>query len=190
MISHIRGTVLEIGDGFIVVDTTGGLGYRVFCPARVIGKLSAGDDLGLYTHLAVRENSQDLYGFTDRRELNMFELLIDISGIGPKAGIAILEAATVDTLVSAVRSQDHSILTKVSGIGPKNAQKIILELQNKIDRLGDANAATDSIDDLEVFEALEALGFDRRAIQATLKSPELADLDSQAKIRQAIKLLG
>ena len=190
MIGHLSGTVVEVGDTYLLLSV-GGVGYKVYVTEASVRDASLSSTLSLYTHLAVRETALDLYGFPTRNELDFFELLIGISGIGPKVGLSILNAALPETLYMAIVNDDTSVLTKVSGIGKKNAQKIILELKNKIDRFaGSFEGSTQSTDDIELFETLEALGYDSRSIQELMKSGELADLDIKSKIALAIKLLG
>ena len=190
MIGHLSGTVIEAGDTYLLLSV-GGVGYKVYVTEASVRDASLSSTLSLYTHLAVRETALDLYGFPTRNELEFFELLIGISGIGPKVGLSILNAALPETLYMAIVNDDTSVLTKVSGIGKKNAQKIILELKNKIDRFsGTFEGSTQSTDDIELFETLEALGYDSRSIQELMKSGELADLDIKSKIALAIKLLG
>jgi len=189
MIGHLSGTVIEAGDTYILLSV-GGVGYKVYGTEASLRDASLSSTLSLYTHLAVRETALDLYGFPTRNELEFFELLIGISGIGPKVGLSILNAALPETLYMAIVNDDTSVLTKVSGIGKKNAQKIILELKNKIDKFsGTFEGSTQSTDDIELFETLEALGYDSRSIQELMKSGELADLDIKSKIALAIKLL-
>ena len=168
-----------------------GVGYEVACPTALVTSSQVDDHVSVYTHLAVRENALDLYGFATKQELEFFQLLITISGIGPKVGLSIINAALPETLYAAIKQRDTSVLTKVSGIGKKNAEKIILELQNKVDRFaGSFEGADQSTHDIEVFEALEALGFDSRSIQEVLKNEALGGLAGSEKIKQAIKLLG
>jgi len=190
MIGHLSGTVIETAGTYILLSV-GGVGYKVHVTEASVRDASLSSTMSLYTHLAVRETALDLYGFPTRNELDFFELLIGISGIGPKVGLSILNAALPETLYSAIVNDDTSVLTKVSGIGKKNAQKIILELKNKIDRFaGSFEGSTQSTDDIEVFEALEALGFDPRSIQEVLKMEELSVLSGSAKIKEVIKMLG
>ncbi len=189
MIGHLHGTIVDITGNALIVSTMG-VGYEVSCKDTLVTKTLVDDHISLFTHLAVRENALDLYGFETKEELEFFQLLITISGIGPKVGLSILNATTPQDLYTAIKNKDTSVLTKVSGIGKKNAEKIVLELQNKIDQFAGSFNEEQSGIDLEVFEALEALGYDTRSIQETLKNPSLGDLETSAKIKQAIKLLG
>lgn len=190
MIGHLSGEVVEVIDGYVLLSV-GGVGYKVYGTEASLRDASLSSTISLYTHLSVRETALDLYGFPTRQELEFFELLIGISGIGPKVGLSILNSALPETLYMAIVNDDTSVLTKVSGIGKKNASKIILELKNKIDRFaGSFEHSTQSTDDIEVFEALEALGYNPRDVQEILKSEELSGLTGSAKIKEAIKMLG
>ena len=140
------------------------VGYKLFVGARAI-ELKERHDISFYTYLAVRENSMELFGFLTFVDLQLFELLISISGIGPKVGLSIMDLTTPESLKRAVISEQTDELTKVSGIGKKIAQKIILELKNKIEKI--EIASTENSDDIEIYETLEALGFDRHEIRKT-----------------------
>lgn len=190
MIGHLQGTILsKEGSQFII--SVMGVGYKVSCPESLALSLSIDDHASVFTYLAVRETALDLYAFETKQELEFFELLITISGIGPKVGLSIINAALPETLYLAIKQEDTSVLTKVSGIGKKNAQKIILELKNKVDKFaGSFENMEQNTQDIEVFEALEALGFEPRAIQEVLKHEQLQNLETSAKIKESIKLLG
>ena len=189
MIGHLTGSVIETGDSSLLLSV-GGVGYKVYTTEASLRDASLSTELSLYTYLAVRETALDLYGFPTRSELEFFELLIGISGIGPKVGLSILNAALPETLYTAVVNEDTSVLTKVSGIGKKNASKIILELKNKIDRFaGQFEGQTTTSEDIEVFEALEALGYNPRSVQELMKSGQLEGLSTNEKIKKALRLL-
>ena len=189
MIGYLHGTVHETNPNHAIVVCSG-VGYLVYGSTATLQCCIPDTDVRLFVHTVVREQALDLYGFVEAREKSLFELLITISGIGPKVALAILNATTPEHLVSAVLSKDSSVLTKVSGIGKKNAEKIILELENKIDErwIGEGQSANN--EDLEVFEALEALGYRSRSIQEILAREEVSSLtDTGEKIKVAIKLL-
>lgn len=190
MIGHLTGNVLDVMDGGVLLNVQG-VGYKVSTTDQTTSYLEKNQTVSLYTHLAVREQALDLYGFLTKQEIDFFELLITISGIGPKGALGILSVADPITLYTAIKKEDATVLTKVSGIGKKNADKIILELQKKVAKFdvefGDNQAAEY---DMEVFDALEALGFDSRSIQKALQEDSLRGLDTSAKIKAAIKLLG
>ena len=143
----------------------------------------------MWTHLAVRENALDLYGFIERSELEFFEMLITISGIGPKSALGILSVAPVDTLRRAISSGDTSYLTKVSGIGRKNAEKIVVELRDKLGAI-DANAGGTLREEVDALSALEALGYSAREAREALKAVGNNAISTQEKLKAALKSLG
>ncbi len=133
MYYYIKGTLVHKGDNFIVVDASG-VGYRIFTSLDCIEKSPhTGSDVTVYTHLNVREDAMELYGFYTEEERKMFLMLIGVSGVGPKAGLALLSVASPQRLAMAIVSGDEKLLTKASGVGPKAAKRIILELKDKID---------------------------------------------------------
>ncbi|MBV22421.1 MAG: Holliday junction branch migration protein RuvA [Parcubacteria group bacterium] len=191
MIAQLKGEVAEIS-GNSVVLMVGGVGYRVNVMPETIEEIrkSGNKVISLKTHLAVRETSLDLYGFLNADELEFFEMLISISGIGPKSGLAILSVADVSTLKTAVSSGDSSYLTKVSGIGRKSAGKIILELK---DKLGAIDSKSDSAlmrDEIETLEALQALGYSTREAREAMKKISKTATNSGERIKEALKILG
>ncbi len=183
MIASLNGKITLIKDNYLILDVNG-LGYKVFVGSVVV-ELREKENIFLYTHLAVRENSLELFGFNNFTKLQLFELLISISGIGPKAGISILDITTPESLKRAVISGNTEELTKVSGIGKKIAGKIILELQNKIEKIETLKSENY---DIEVYETLERLGFNRNLIRQTLT--QLQSKTTDEKIKEALKLLG
>lgn len=185
MIYSLNGKIILVQKDFAVVDVAG-VGYKVFVGSLAL-ELQNNKNIFLYTYQAVRENALDLFGFKTIAELQLFELLISISGIGPKVGLAILSVTTPASLKRAVISENTDDLTKVSGIGKKNAQKIIIELANKVDKIEVEVSADDGFD-LETYETLEALGFDRTEIREALKN--IDHNSDENKIKQALRLLG
>lgn len=135
MIARLTGTPLQVGGG-LVIDVDG-VGYRVSVPASVFAALPLdGGKVTLLTRMLVREDDISLYGFTDEVELRVFELLLTVSGIGPKVALALLSALSADDLSRAVASEDVRTLTKVPGVGAKTAQRMVLELREKLQALG------------------------------------------------------
>ncbi|MEK7607684.1 MAG: Holliday junction branch migration protein RuvA [Patescibacteria group bacterium] len=190
MITHIQGIVLHKAERSAVI-VVGGLGYKVFLTEITIEKLREGKEASLWTHLAIREDSQTLYGFPSKDELHFFELLISISGIGPKTALGILNVSSVSNIRKAVLTDDTSHLTKVSGIGKKIADKIVLELRGK---LGVESAdGADSIslrDEVDALEALKALGYGHREAREAMKEIDPSVTDTGERVKKALKLLG
>jgi holliday junction DNA helicase RuvA len=189
MISSLSGTIRYKNPHSLVIDV-GGVGYKVFVETGMALEAELGESVFLWTHLAVRETALDLFGFSERESLELFELLITISGIGPKTALGILNVATPATLRQAVSTGDTSYLTRVSGIGKKNAEKIVLELKDKLhvaesDKVGQRQARADS----DVLEALISLGYPERDARAALKEIP-ADIDSTSgRVKAALKSL-
>jgi Holliday junction DNA helicase RuvA len=195
MISVLKGTVIEIGSRTIVIEVNG-IGYKMAMTEDGIRSMKQSAKTTLWTHLAVREDAQDLYGFTSKKERDFFELLITISGIGPKTALNILSLVASDTLANAIRDGSTAHLVKVSGIGRKTAEKIVLELRDKMggfaggeDTLGGMSGDADAI------EALKALGYSadeaREAIKKVTSSKDGKKIaDTGAKVKAALKVLG
>nr|NIN65222.1 Holliday junction branch migration protein RuvA [Anaerolineae bacterium]NIN95418.1 Holliday junction branch migration protein RuvA [Anaerolineae bacterium]NIQ78396.1 Holliday junction branch migration protein RuvA [Anaerolineae bacterium] len=132
MISTLQGTVAFRGDNFVIVET-GGVGFKVHIPTPLLSRWgTAGRRVSLYTYLHLRENEVSLYGFDTQEALGFFELLLSVSGIGPKVALGILSATSVEALRSAIASGDTDSLSQLPGIGRKTAQRIILDLRGKL----------------------------------------------------------
>lgn len=190
MIGKLTGHISFIGSNYVILDVSG-VGYKVFAPLETIRTLSKQEEvISVFTHLAVRENALDMYGFLTQSELDFFEMLITVSGIGPKSAVGILSVAPIDTLKSAVASGDTSYLTKVSGIGKRNAEKIVLELRDKLGALEYTQEETTlHKEESEAVAALEALGYPTKDAREAIKATSDAQT-TEEKIRAALKNLG
>ncbi len=190
MISHLRGTILEVTERYAVLEV-GGMGYKVYCAVDTLAGLRAGVEAALHTYLAVREDALDLYGFPTADEKNFFELLISVSGIGPRSALGILSVATTDTLKRAIGTGDTSYLTKVSGIGRKTAEKVVLELRDKMRAHVDMKETPHALRaESDVVEALKALGYSQNEARDALKEVTDEHVGTNARIREALKILG
>lgn len=166
MIYNVRGTLTYCDQNFAVVEC-GGVGFKCFTTLttlREIGKV--GNEVNLYTHLSVREDAMDLFGFASKEELESFRLLISVSGIGPKAAVAILSEMTPDRLAVCIASGDAKMLTKAQGVGKKTAERVVLELKDKMGAIGSSDVAAaaaagsaEGTDSAEAVQALVALGY-------------------------------
>lgn len=188
MIGYIEGEVLYKDDRSLIIST-GGIGYTLAATQAAIAEKKEGDRIALWTHLAVKEDALDLYGFTERNELTLFRLLIAISGIGPKSALNILSLADVGTLAHAIASGDGSYLTKVSGIGKKLAEKIVLELREKMGSLAETGAPI-SHKETEAIDALEALGYAPRDTRELIRGLTKEHATTEEIIRKALQTLG
>jgi Holliday junction DNA helicase RuvA subunit len=191
MIAHLSGTLFFASDRFVVVDV-GGVGYKVRVTLDTLRELRAKADkkVSLWTHTVVREDVLDLYGFQNESELEFFELLISVSGIGPKSALGILNIAPVEHLREAIAQGDASALTKVSGIGSKSAQKIVLELRDKVGGRGDEIMSGTLREEHFSIEGLVALGYAEREAREALKGIPADIKGTSARIKHALKDLG
>jgi len=186
MIGHIKGTVLETNTEYALIDV-GHIGYIVFATPDTLHTIGKTKTVALWTHLAVRENALDLYGFIEKDELEVFELLLSVSGIGPKSALGILSITTVETLRKAVAEENSTYLTKVSGIGKKTAQKIVIELKDKLGAGGESDSLKG---DEDALEALVAMGYSLSEVRKALRSLPQTLEGSNERLREALKLLG
>jgi len=192
MISFLKGKILNIGEGYIIV-TVNNIGYKVFINTAMQDNVNMGQEIEIYTHQNVREDALDLYGFKNMEELELFEQLLSISGIGPKSALGVLAIALVDEIKESISRGDPALLTKVSGIGRKTAERVVLELREKIRQeagskgvrmnTGGGVASGDEID------ALMALGYSLSQARQALREVDEKIKDSGERIRAALKKL-
>lgn len=197
MYYYVNGTVAEIDAGLAVIDCSG-VGYACATTNYTLSQLKKGAPAKLYTYLNVREDAMELFGFADQSELRSFKLLIGVSGVGPRAALSILSAVTPQQLALAVVTEDEKALTAANGIGKKIAQRVILELKDKLAReeaLGStsvkggapAMAAVPHSKKNEAQSALAVLGYGSAEIAAALKDINMEALTLEDIIRQALK---
>jgi Holliday junction DNA helicase RuvA len=189
MIARLEGKIKMKSERFLIIDVSG-VSYKVFTTPKTLKKAPKKDEIfSLWTHLHVRENALELYGFEEYQEMEFFEMLIQISGIGPKSAIGVLSVAPLDTLKKAISFGETSYLTKVSGIGRKTAEKIVLELKEKLGEL-EGQAGGMFKEDQDVLGALESLGYSRQEAREALKqTPETIEGTSN-RVKEALKILG
>lgn len=187
MISQITGQIIHKADKFVIVETNN-IGYKVFATTELLSVAKQDKTLKIWTYLAVRENALDLYGFVDKKELDFFELLITISGVGPKTALNILNVATVDSLRKAISTGETAHLTKVSGLGKKMADKIVLELKGK---LGTYEEVTLGLkEEIDALEALKSLGYSHREAREALQEIDKSLTSTSDRVKAALKHLG
>ena len=188
MIAHLRGKILIRGDDFIVLDVNG-VGYRVRVPSSTLDTLGeVGTEAEVFTHLHVREDDLSLFGFATEDELALFELLLTVSGIGPRAALGALSSATPNTIRVAIAQNDLGVLTGIPGIGKKTAQRLILELKGKVD-LSEGEFAEVSPTDQEVIAALVNLGYSAAEAQRAARAVPPTEKDVEERIRAALRYL-
>ena len=193
MYYYVNGTVAEIGPNLAVIDC-GGVGYACATTNYTLAQLKRGEPAKLYTYLHVREEIFDLYGFSTQAELSSFKMLLGVSGVGPKAALAILSSGTPDQLALSIVTGDEKSLTGVPGIGKKIAQRIILELKDKLAkeqtgfdaRMGTLSPIPAVGKSQEAASALAVLGYSSQEISAALKGVDAA-LPVEEMIRIALK---
>lgn len=185
MFATIEGTITYRDETFAIVENAG-IGYKVFLTSYALGKTALIERVRLHVYTYVREDSLALYGFLERGELKMFELLLSVSGIGPKAALGILAIADPKTIRAAIIQKDPSVLTRVSGIGKKTAERVILDLGNKIEDLPEQETQS-VLGDNEVLDALTAMGYSIYEAREAVKRIPQTITDTGEKIKYALK---
>lgn len=186
MIGSIKGQIILKKDRFVLVDVAG-VGYKAnVSPSDSAFLKKIGDEVFFWTYLHVREDALDLFGFSEYKELEFFQMLLSVSGIGPRSALTILGIATTETLKKAIGSGDISYLTKISGIGKKTAEKIVIELRDKLE---EDNSDGSLQNELDVMEALKSLGYSQSEVREALKKVQI-DADTNTKVKEALKILG
>lgn len=187
MIAYVEGKVLELGETYLVIQV-GAVGLQVYVPSTLRAKARAGETLVLFTHLVVREDLMALYGFETPLEREFFGLLLGVNGVGPRLAISILSVLSVDAIRRAILSEQPEVLSRVPGVGRKNAQKIILSLQGKVTAEGLEGVRPMVEVDQEVLEALTSLGYSVVEAQTAVQSiPKDAPMDLEERLKLALR---
>ncbi|OHA22705.1 MAG: Holliday junction DNA helicase RuvA [Candidatus Taylorbacteria bacterium RIFCSPLOWO2_12_FULL_43_20] len=192
MISRITGRVVWKDTDHIIVEVNS-IGYKIFSSSDVLEKIKgvSPDSITLWTHHAVREDSEDLYGFFDKTELDFFELLLTVSGIGPKTALTVLNLSPISSLSSAIRSGDPHLLSKSSGMGLKRAEKIVLELKDKLSPSEESWDRSENMrDENDALEALKSLGYSDKQSREALKKIDKNLSGTGEIVKNALKILG
>ncbi|MGM9613796.1 MAG: Holliday junction branch migration protein RuvA [Butyricicoccus sp.] len=200
MFYYVEGRVAVLEQGLAVIDC-GGVGYACHTSQNTVGALKTGKTARLYTYLYVREGAVDLFGFADQEELNCFKMLLSVSGVGPKAALAILSVAPPSQLALAIITEDAKLLTQAPGIGKKIAQRIVLELRDKMSKgqlEGAAGRAAEAIavpaagtvnHVQEAVAALMVLGYTQAEAFMAMEGLETAGMEAEDIIRHCLKKL-
>lgn len=193
MISYISGTIDSVESDKVIIDNNG-IGYGIFMPKNSLEILGEGENVKIYTYFSVREDAMQLYGFLAKEELKLFKLLIGVSGVGPKGGLAIISACPGDSLSLAIISSDAKAISKAPGIGSKTAQRIIIELKDKINLeeiISNDNIASTSSGNMiqnDAIEALVALGYSQsNAYNAVKNIADVENMDVEKILKAALK---
>lgn len=188
MIQTLSGTIQYIEPAYLIIDING-VGYKVFVAPEHLATLEVGAYITLWTHLVLRENTIELFGFTSKEELSFFDLLLNVSGIGPRNALGIIGLAPLTTIKQAIAGGDTDYLAQVSGIGKRTAEKIVVELKDKLQDVLEEETPETLQQSTDAIEALASMGYTRQhAREALRKLP--ADITSiETRITEALKLL-
>lgn len=190
MIAYLKGQILNKNSKSLML-LVGQVGYRIFTTQPLLEKIKNNQEIELYTHLRHTEDNMALYGFKTKEELEFFELLLTISGVGPKSALGVLSIANLSQIKKAILRDDPSILYKVSGVGKKIAERIVVELKNKLDSLPVTDQEIKLDDsDMEAFDALIGLGYSESYVRQALKQLPEDATNTEEKIKRALKFLG
>ncbi len=186
MIAQVAGKVVGKTPRSVVVQASG-VGYEIFCTKDLLTRLPDGKEVGLFTYLNVREDALELYGFASQNDLAFFKLLLGVSGIGPKSALNILEVAKPDDIRRAVVAQDAGNLHALHGLGKKTAEKLVVELKDKLEAI-EPGGSTMS-DDQAVLEAIVNLGYSTNEARSALQATKGVAGGLEAKVKAALKAL-
>lgn len=189
MIYSLSGQLLSRKENFIVVNASG-VGYKVFITNRTSKNLPPiGDNVSLYSFLHVKEDALDLYGFLNEPDLNLFEKLIQVNGVGPKTALGVMSIASSDNLIAAINEGKIDLLTRASGIGKKTGERIILELKGKLASLHSADTVRIMESDLDLEEALVSLGYSKQQAQRSINQVDAKIKGLEARLMAALKII-
>lgn len=188
MIGYLRGKAYEGTDNSLILDVRD-VGYEILVTQSTLAWALATKDVSLWIHTLVRENTLDLYGFETQNELYFFKKLIDVSGIGPKSGLAIIGLASTDTLYQAILSKNLNFLTSVPGIGKKTAERMCIELEDKLKDYKGNTELHENTGDNDVVDALVALGYTQAQAHNALAQIDSGITETNQKIKEALLIL-
>jgi Holliday junction DNA helicase RuvA len=190
MIGFLKGKVELLKRPFVMIDVND-VGYKVLVPETIYAKLSLGDVVKVFTYTYVREDALDLFGFLEAEDLGLFESLLTVSGVGPKTALSIFSFGERKDIIEAIIKGDVTFFTSVPRLGTKNAQKIIIELKNKMGSGADLDlSGKDLLENAEVVQALKDFGFSVAEAQKAVREIKQVGLTTEEKIRLSLKNLG
>lgn len=189
MIAYLRGTVINKLNNYFILELNN-LGYAIFASENFLNNVKLGSEIEIYTHHHVREEADDLYGFPSLEELELFELLLSVSGVGPKSALGVLAMATASDIKEAIIRGDAHLLTKVAGIGQKTAERVVLELKTKVLRVNGGVAALNNVNSgvtSDEIDALMSLGYSLSEARSALNMVDSSISDSGLRVKEALK---
>ncbi len=191
MIAYLKGRIISKRNSSVIIDVKD-VGYQVAVGENLFNELVLGSETELYTYHHIREEASDLYGFKSAPDLEIFEMLLSVSGVGPKSALGVLSVASYDDVVQAILRGDANLLTKVSGIGKKTAERIVLELKTKIIKVagnGTASGLEAASYGSDEIDALMSLGYSLSEARSALSSIPNDLTDSGARVKAALKMM-
>lgn len=191
MIAYLEGKIIKKGKDFVVVKTSG-VGYKVFVNSALLSELMTGEVVELFIYHHITEQSSSLFGLKNEDEQEFFEMVLSVSGIGPKTALNVLSSASIHEIKNSIASGDPSLLNKVSGIGPKTAERVVLELRNKIGHIEMSSHKESHMNGFasgDEIDALISLGYSMTQARDALRSIDKDISDSGERIKEALKKL-
>lgn len=189
MISFLRGQIIHKANNYFILETNN-IGYQIFASENFLNSVKAGEEKEIFTYHQIKEDASDLYGFNSVEDLELFEMLISVSGVGPKSALGVINIATSDDIKDSIIRGDANLLTKVSGIGKKTAERLVLELKNKVMRLGGGKISplnsSISLGSDEI-DALVSLGYSIAEARDALNNIDSEIQDSSLRVKAALK---
>lgn len=188
MISYLCGKVINKSVNYAILEVAG-IGYQIFAGENFLNELKVGIETEVYTHHQVREEASDLYGFKNIEDLELFELLLTVSGVGPKSALGVISMASAEDIKEAIIREDANLLTKVSGIGKKTAERLVLELKTKVLRgAGGISAISNNgVSGSDEIDALMSLGYSLSEARSAFNLVDPAITDSGERVKAALK---
>jgi Holliday junction DNA helicase RuvA len=188
MISYLKGNIIYKNNSYLILDVVG-VGYGIFLSEKLLAEVKVNSTEAFYIHQHVREDALDLYGFRAVEDMELFEMLLSVSGVGPKSALGVLSIATAAEIIQSIARGDSLLLTKVSGIGQKTAERLVLELKGKIAKLG--GKSLDGFDSTttgsDEIDALMTLGYSLVEAREALRAVSPGITGSGARIKEALK---
>jgi len=188
MISYLKGNIIYKNNNYLILDVAG-VGYGIYLSEKLLREAKINSEGVFYVHQHVREDALDLYGFKNAEDLELFGLLLSVSGIGPKSALGVLSVASSQEVIQSIARGDSALLTKVSGIGQKTAERLVLELKSKIIKLGgqSLNDFSSTLTGGDEIDALMALGYSLLEAREALRAVSPNITESGARVKEALK---